>query len=87
MAICNGTSKDHCCWVGKQGICPHLIVQNDEISCGLLNELGTWEAVYADPRYLADVQHVWDKIAPGKGCGDWPLPGTTCNACGVTNNG
>lgn len=73
---CGGTATEHCCWLGPAGVCPHLeehTVEGRRWVCGLLRELGSWGAVYADPRYVADVQPFWDTyVVPGLSCGDWP---------------
>jgi len=83
MARCQGTPEQHCCWI--DGLeCPFL-VKTATIDCGLRSELKTWPAVYLDTRYQQIVQPTFDRLAPGKGCGDWPLD--TCAACGVKGNG
>jgi len=61
-------------------------VEGRRWACSLRCELGSWEAVHADRRYLE---------GPGKFlmnhsgvyCGDWPPKGQTCGACGQVNNG
>jgi len=77
---CLGTPEQHCCWVDGNE-CQFL--QKDPMACQLRSELGSWDAVYQDPRYQDHVQPMFDRIAPGKGCGDWPIG--TCATCGITN--
>jgi hypothetical protein len=46
-------------------------------ACGLLRELGSWEAVHADVRY-APIQAVWNRVGI-ESCGAWmPKPGQCC---------
>lgn len=91
---CSGNGMDHCCYlIGR--VCPHLeeaTVPGRHWVCGLYRELGSWDAVEADARYLRDVQPMWDIKHPGFGCGDWPqnMPEKTiCSGCGygVEKNG
>lgn len=87
MTKCLGTQDDHCCWLSGK-VCVFLeqyTVPDRRWVCGLFRELGSWEAVYKDPRYVSQVKPFWDGFAPGKGCGDWPLAGTTCEVCGAKN--
>lgn len=80
MDRCHGNGPDHCCTI--QGVtCPYLeegTVKGRRWACGLLRELGSWEAVYTDPRYQASAAAAYfaDRH-PGYGCGDWPqnIPG------------
>lgn len=74
-AVCDGegdTDGDHCCYV--DGVpCPHLEVDGStgrRYACGLFVELGSWDAVHTDPRYLADVQPTWDRVGI-ESCGSW----------------
>ena len=88
MAVgCAGTAQDHCCFVAGD-VCPHLeehTVPGRLWSCGLRRELGSWEAVHADPRYLADVKpHIEASPLGSMDCGDWPPPGVTCPSCGAS---
>ena len=77
--VCTGRGDartgDHCCWIAGE-LCPHLeegTVPGRRWVCGLYRELGSWEQVYADPRYLASDAAAWFADAyPGFGCGDWP---------------
>lgn len=79
-----GAKTGHCCWFGEN---PCRFLRDDGDSahrrwvCTLREELGSWEAVHADPRY---VEHVNLKALLGVDCGDYPGPGMTCGECGVT---
>ena len=81
--ICDGNSDDHCCWIqGK--VCPHLrenVVEGRRWACGLLVELGSWDKVHSDERYLRDVQPMWTKRGSGD-CGSYPGVGNICGSCG-----
>lgn len=72
---CHGNGLEHCCYVAGE-VCPFLeedTVPGRKWVCGLRRELGSWEAVHADPRY-APIQSVWDEVGISS-CGDWG-PGT-----------
>jgi len=59
-----------CCWVqGKP--CVHL----DGDLCSLRVELGSWEAVHADPRYQETPAPVWKEKGIAD-CGDY-----VCDEC------
>jgi len=67
-----GAGSDHCCYVNGQ-TCPFLQVDGPSgrrFACGLYVELGDWDAVHADPRYVASVKPHWD-AAGVVGCGPW----------------
>lgn len=69
---CHGNGADHCCYVEGEP-CPHLLVDvvpGRRWACGLLVELGTWERVHADPRYLAVPAPVW-RARGVPDCGDF----------------
>lgn len=87
MATCEGNGDDHCCHLGGH-VCRYLAVVGTtgrRFACRLRSELGNWQAVHADPRYLADVKPVLEALPTVDGdCGDWPPPGLTCGTCGVT---
>ena len=87
---CAGNSADHCCYINGEP-CPHLRDDGPDATrrwvCTLREELGSWDAVHVDPRYLRDVQPFWNGYAPTLGCGDWPVKRQTCEVCGVTNDG
>lgn len=69
---CHGNQPDHCCYVdGKR--CRFLeenTVEGRRWVCGLRRELGSWEAVHADPGYQKHVQPFWDKVGIVS-CGVW----------------
>ena len=72
---------DHCCYL-KGKVCQFL-EENTEPgfrwSCGLRRELGSWDAVLADPRY----QPIKEHFAPnGYDCKTWPGK-FRCTTCGV----
>ena len=68
---------DHCCWI--EGVaCPFLeeeTVQGRHWACGLLRELGSWEKVHTDPRYVATLKPIWEQKGI-KDCGNY-----TCENC------
>jgi hypothetical protein len=71
-------SGEHCCWVNGER-CAYLVEHADgrRFACGLRLELGSWEAVHADPRY-APIQAEWDRCGIVS-CGGWqPAPGECC---------
>lgn len=72
---CHGNGSEHCCWV--EGVeCRFLevdTVPGRHWVCGLKRELGDWEAVHEDPRYLEHVRPVWD-LHSVRDCGDWRGP-------------
>ena len=74
-ALCDGggdADGDHCCYIHGQP-CPHLQVDGPSgrrYACGLMVELGSWSAVHADARYLADVKPAWT-AAGVVDCGPW----------------
>lgn len=50
---CHGNGVDHCCYVAGD---PCLFVEKGTVpgrmwACGLLRELGSWDAVHTDERY------------------------------------
>lgn len=68
LSRCHGNRPDHCCWLQGR-VCPHLeefTMPGRRWVCGLLRELGTWDAV------LADVRHVALGSPP---CDTWPQEG------------
>jgi hypothetical protein len=80
---CHGNAADHCCyWNGEP--CPYLeetTVPGRRWACGLFREIGNWDAVHTDPRYLADVQPLWRGSGElwewfwsrGLRCGHWGI--------------
>ena len=97
LARCHGNGSDHCCYLpgsgvpdpggSDQSVCPFLevdTVPGRHWVCGLRRELGSWEAVHADARFLATVRPVWRANDPPiADCGDWCGPGQCCYAGGV----
>ena len=83
------TTDGHCCWINGV-VCPY--VRDDgpgterRYVCTLREELGSWEAVYADRRYLSFIRPVMS-IKTGVDCGDWPPPGQQCAECGARDDG
>lgn len=85
-----GHGDDHCCWLGEGGVCPY--VRDDGVDapgrrwvCTLMEELGDWDLVHADPRYVRDVRVWWDRPpSEGTDCGDFPAAvDGTCPVCGI----
>lgn len=72
---CHGNGADHCCWIDGKA-CSYLeeyTVPGRRWACGLLRELGSWSALYADPRYQGTEAAAWLALHyPGYGCGDYP---------------
>lgn len=73
---CLGQTLDHCCYtpVGENGVCPYLeiaTVPGRYWVCGMRRELGSWEAVYADPAY----QEIWGETFR---CGDFGPASRQC---------
>lgn len=85
---CDGNSEQTCCTIRGE-YCPYLIFNyTDEdghfrkFACSLRAELGNWDSVLADPRYVEDISGSW---ADGINCRDWPdapLKHRGCNLCG-----
>ena len=81
MKYCHGNNEGHCCWLGGV-LCPFLeenTVEGRRWACGLFRELGDWELVHEDHRYIDKVLPLWmarDELRiwadQGCGCGDWP---------------
>lgn len=75
--------EEHCCWVRGE---PCQFLRENEggrrWACGLRLELGSWEAVHADSRYLAEIRPAWDEVGAPDDCGDFPGPGRHCGTCG-----
>jgi hypothetical protein len=89
MSLCGTNPKDHCCYVGGK-VCAYLRTASRPRqaegfywSCALRAELGSWDAVHADPRYITRVKVRWAKIGMAD-CGDYPKPGSVCGTCGKT---
>jgi len=76
------SGNDHCCWIRGQ-TCEFLVenVNDRRWSCGLYLELGSWTAVYIDPRYKKTIEPVVTELITVN-CGDWPRSGELCHTCG-----
>jgi hypothetical protein len=54
-------------------------------SCSLRVELGSWDKVYEDERYIEKILPMYiRKDATTRKCGEWPGPNTTCGECGLS---
>ena len=84
---CKGDQDDHCCHLGKYGVCEFLANANTRWVCTLREQLGSWERVHVDPRYIDRVRPKLGDIGIKVDCGNWPTPGETCATCGVTGDG
>jgi hypothetical protein len=73
---------EHCCWVAGE-VCTYLRENSGgrRWSCALMEELGSWSAVHADPRYRPLGEVFSARGLPD--CGDFPGRGRTCATCGV----
>lgn len=83
MAFCHGNGPDHCCFT-TDGVCRYLeenTIPGRRWVCNLRRILGSWQAVHGDPGYIKYVQPLWDSRGGGS-CGDWPVTGEKCAACG-----
>lgn len=72
MGNCFG---DHCCYVNGAP-CPFLLIDDPALAprkyaCGLVHELGNWQRVEKDPRYLQQVKPHWDASGTIP-CKDYP---------------
>ncbi len=72
---CTGNGLGHCCHLGVYGVCKFLLV--DEVpdrrfACALRHELGSWDAVHTDRRYLTAIKPKLVEIGIREDCGDWP---------------
>lgn len=89
MGLC-GTAKDHCCWLGRAGKCPHVEPNPEEgfnWRCSLRHKLGSWDAVHASPEYTSFVRPALDAAGVAQDCGSWPPIGQTCKTCGEVGHG
>ena len=69
---CHGNGADHCCYVRGE---PCVFLEKNTVPdrrwvCGLRRELGSWEKVHVDPRYLSQVKPAWDESGAAD-CGDF----------------
>jgi hypothetical protein len=75
LVECHGNGPDHCCYLGKHGICPHLeenTVPGRRWACALRRSFGSWTDVHSSPRYLNEVKPKLVDIGIELDCGDWP---------------
>ena len=89
MASCEGTSDDHCCYLGAYGVCEHLeenTVPSRRWACGLLVTYGSWDAMYESAEYV-EVRRRLRAVGVAEDCGDWPASGKKCGTCGVVSDG
>jgi hypothetical protein len=73
-----GVTTDHCCYLYGE-VCRYLVDNQTpgpgRYRCGLRLELGSWDAVEADPRYESIARHFGSLTA----CRDFqPEPNTCC---------
>lgn len=76
---------DHCCYINGK-VCQFLEEGTEvgyKFSCGLRRELGSWDAVVKDARYVKHIAPVFEP--DGVSCADWPNAdkGQTCKQCGA----
>jgi hypothetical protein len=82
LGSCGGNGADHCCYI-KSKACAHLeenTVEGRRWACGLRRELGDWDVVLADPRYINDVLPNWE--GTDLCCKTYPLDHHRCTNCG-----
>ncbi len=71
-----GPAIPHCCVLGGT-VCDYLVenVDGRRYACGLFVELGSWDAVEADPRYIPIAIYFESPTM----CRNWqPRPGECC---------
>jgi len=73
---CNRNLDDHCCFL-KGKTCIYLRENSDDPrwTCTLREELGSWDKVHKDVRYLKDVKPTWGELNIAD-CGNY-----TCENC------
>jgi len=80
-----GNLDDHCCYFSGE-ICQFLRDDGPNVGrrwvCTLREEHGSWDGVYADPRYQPVRERMLLLSTAPALCGDWPPTGKTCNTCG-----
>lgn len=73
---CHGNGEGHCCNLGRHGVCTFLDDRGTDAPrrwvCRLREELGSWDEVHTDERYLATVYPKLREIGVREHCGDWP---------------
>ena len=81
---CQGRNlDDHCCYVGDKAC--EFLEENTEPgfrwSCGLRRELGDWDLVLIDQRYINGPGKVFEPL--GMNCRDFPTASQGCGNCGL----
>ena len=93
---CHGNGPDHCCHLGKYGVCQFLeenTVPGRRWACGLYRIAGSWDKVHTSKLYLVEVKPKLVENNVGGDCGDWPqnIPGRLAEGgqglCGWTGDG
>lgn len=81
---CRGNAEDHCCYVKGERcrFSEDNTVEGRRWACGLRRELGDWDLVLKDERYIEFVAPVFEPL--GVNCRDWPDAGKgqRCGLCG-----
>lgn len=91
---CLGNAADHCCYIKGEPCAfveehPDGYIDENGHSrrwvCGLRRELGDWDKVLSDPRWISMSKDGW---RPGLNCRDWPDAKSgpnrgICKDCGV----
>lgn len=86
MPRCDGNSEDHCCYLGKHGVCNFLeenTVPGRRWACGIYRHYGSWSKVHNSNIYLEFIRPKLNEMDIEQNCGDWPPSGTACGTCGV----
>jgi len=72
---CTGNADDHCCHLGKAGVCRYLeenTVEGRRWVCGLRRVLRSWDRVHEDRRYRDNIKPLLIDAGVRVDCGDWP---------------
>jgi hypothetical protein len=90
-SLCTGRGTadgDHCCYVAGE-TCRYLadngLDAERRFECSLRRDLGSWDAVHADPGYQEHVQSYWNSLGVREdgtplieSCGAWQPPEGQC---------
>lgn len=72
---CHGNGREHCCYFQGEA-CVYVeenTVPGRRWACGLLRELGSWDGVLIDERYIRDVAPKFEAAGlHGMTCKGWP---------------
>lgn len=81
MMACHGNGDDHCCYVNGEpcGFLRENVVEGRRWACGLYVELGDWDAVLADERYVTNLRPAWRQVEVTNGL---PEGGFNCHPWG-----